>query len=616
MVLSAATPREWRPHGQDFDVDQHRETLLAIFAAVRAQQDWDADALPRILAQYPRGGKGAVAGPDGSYFSKIELVAAYRQLTAAGALPFERHVLRRLQMKPIRTSSGVAPVTVLTEPAGCPGRCIFCPDVADMPKSYLPDEPGARRAAQCGFDPYLQVRTRLETFRAMGHTADKVELLILGGTWSAYSKQYREWFVRRCLEAMNEDDEQSPLQGHPRYDLSSQARFVSETNPGIEPSGGLAVRSEQPAKASIPVIYPQGATNLSLLAAAQARNETALHRNVGLVIETRPDWVTPAEVAHLRRLGVTKVQLGVQSLDDRILALNQRGHNVEATRRAVRQLRAAGFKLHLHWMPNLFGATPESDRADFARLWDDPALRPDELKIYPCSIIAGTELYRLWQGGHYRPYTDEELISLVADCKTTIPPYCRVNRVFRDIPADDIVAGSKRSNLRQLVHEHLTATGQRCGCIRCREVRAAAVAGDELRLVTHAYETDTTRELFLSYETGKGYLAGFLRLSLPASPAEPAPETRAIWQKLPEIAGAALIREVHVYGPALGIGADSAGEAQHLGLGRRLITEARAQARAAGFTRLAVISAIGTRRYYERLGFNRGQDYMVADLMG
>ena len=180
------------------------------------------------------------------------------------------------------------------------------------------------------------------------------------------------------------------------------------------------------------------------LAEAQARNETAPHRNVGLVIETRPDWVTPAEIRHLRQLGVTKVQLGVQSLDDRILALNQRGHDVAAVRRAVALLRAAGFKLHLHWMPNLFGATPESDREDFARLWADPALRPDELKIYPCSIIEGTELYRLWQAGEYRPYTDDELIDLVADCKATIPPYCRVNRVFRDIPADDIVAGREK----------------------------------------------------------------------------------------------------------------------------------------------------------------------------
>jgi len=569
----------WRPRGRDFDARQHQEALLAIFNAVREAPDWDHDALLRILARHGRDNKAGTTG----YFSKIELVTAYQQLTAAGVLPFERFVLRRLQMKPVRTSSGVTPVTVLTEPAGCPGRCIFCPDAEGMPKSYLPDEPGARRAAQCGFDPYLQVRTRLETFEAMGHPADKVELLILGGTWSAYSRRYREWFVTRCLDAMNEEAAPSALPGS----------LTPETTPGHSIT-----------------------TSSARLAVAQARNETATHRNVGLVIETRPDWVTPDEVVHLRRLGVTKVQLGVQSLDDAILALNQRGHDVATVRRAVGLLRAAGFKLHLHWMPNLYGATPESDRLDFGRLWSDPALRPDELKIYPCSIIAGTELYRLWQAGAYRPYTEDELIDLVADCKATIPPYCRVNRVFRDIPADDIVAGVKTSNLRQLVHERMAARGQVCRCIRCREVRGSVVGEDDLRLVVHAYETAGSVEHFLSYETAAGRLAGFLRLSLPARDGD-AVGSRAvadIWETIPEIAGAAMIREVHVYGPALEIGATSAGEAQHLGLGRRLIAEAKARAAAAGYDRLAVIAAIGTRRYYERLGFARGDLYMIAAL--
>lgn len=573
--------RVWRPRGRDFDARRYQDALLAIFAAVREAPVWDQHALLRILAQHGREGKGADPGGETGYFSKIELVTAYQQLTAAGVLPFERHVLRRLQMKPVRTSSGVAPVTVLTEPAGCPGRCIFCPDAEGMPKSYLPDEPGARRAAQCGFDPYLQVRTRLETFQAMGHPADKVELLILGGTWSAYSRRYREWFVARCLDAMNDE----------------VAR--SETGPS---EGATTYRST-----SLPIYQ-------STLTEAQARNETAPHRNVGLVIETRPDWVTPDEVVHLRRLGVTKVQLGVQSLDDRLLALNQRGHDVAAVRRAVGLLRAAGFKLHLHWMPNLYGATPASDRADFARLWADPALRPDELKIYPCSIIAGTELYRLWQEGRYRPYTDDELIDLVADCKATIPPYCRVNRVFRDIPADDIVAGVKSSNLRQLAHARMAERGQVCRCIRCREVRGRAVGEDDLRPVVHTYETTGSLEQFLSFETAEGQLAGFLRLSLPERNTLEAPERSQIWDAIPEIAGAAMIREVHVYGPALEIGAESVGEAQHLGLGRRLIAEARARAAAAGFDRLAVISAIGTRRYYERLGFRRGELYMIARL--
>jgi len=295
----------------------------------------------------------------------------------------------------------------------------------------------------------------------MGHSADKVELLVLGGTWSAYPRSYREWFVKRCLDAMNE------------------------------------VTSES-------------------LADAQRLNEDARHRNVGLVIETRPDWVTPAEVRHLRQLGVTKVQLGVQSLDDRILALNGRGHDVATSQLASRMLRLAGFKLHLHWMPNLLGASPETDREDFGRLWSDPALRPDELKIYPCSIIEGTELHRRWRSGLYEPYDDETLVQLVADCKATIPSYCRVNRVFRDIPADDIVAGSKRSNLRQLVQRRLAEEGRACGCIRCREVRGSPVTAADLQFTSMSYETPDTREHFLSAESASRRLAGFLRLSFPS----------------------------------------------------------------------------------------------------
>ncbi len=470
-----------------------------------------------------------------------------------------------------------------------------------MPKSYLPNEPGARRAAQCGFDPYLQVRTRLATFEAMGHTADKVELLILGGTWSAYSRTYREWFVRRCLDAMN--------------------------GVGMEPAPGGSAESTQSHGEILPRVLfgesaEKGLPSSQSLTEAQTRNETGPHRNVGLVIETRPDWVTPAEIRHLRALGVTKVQLGVQSLDDRILTLNQRGHDVAAVRRAVGLLRAAGFKLHLHWMPNLLGATPDSDREDFARLWTDPGLRPDELKIYPCSIIAGTELFGLWQVGAYQPYTDDDLIALVADCKATIPPYCRVNRVFRDIPADDIVAGVKSSNLRQLAHRRMAERGQVCRCIRCREVRDTSVTESDLHQVVHTYATLEGQEYFLSYETSAGRLAGFLRLSLPApvqarvipQDTSAASVTAQVWEAIPELAGAAMIREVHVYGPALEIGAESGGEAQHLGLGRRLVAEARERALAAGFDRLAVISAIGTRRYYEGLGFERGDLYMIARL--
>lgn len=521
------------------DVARYRAELLAIIEAVRSAPVFDARTLRHILRRHPRDGSG--------FFSKGQLLAGYRALVEAGEISFERATFNRLQMKPVRTQSGIAAVAVLTKPAGCPGRCIFCPDDPTMPKSYLAREPGAQRALRHDFDPYWQTRNRLAALHNTGHPTDKVELLILGGTWGAYAPSYAEWFVQRCLDAMNGCD-----------------------------------------SASLPE--------------AQQRNQHAPSRCVGLTIETRPDWVTPDEVLRLRRLGVTRVQLGVQSLDDHVLALNGRGHGVEATRRACRLLRAAGFKLHLHWMPNLYGATPQGDRADFERLWADPDLRPDDLKIYPTALLAGTGLHDLWQQGLYEPYDEAALVELLADCKARVPPYCRVTRVVRDIPADYILAGSRASNLRETVQHHLAATGRWCRCIRCREIGDASPDWQDVDLQVLRYETGAGLEHFLSMETGAGRLAGFLRLLLP-------------WSDRPvdrpaELEGCALIRELHVYGPALHIGAAGGGEAQHRGLGGRLLRTAEGLAHAAGWRALAVIAALGTQEYYSRRGYVQGDLYM------
>jgi elongator complex protein 3 len=275
---------------------------------------------------------------------------------------------------------------------------------------------------------------------------------------------------------------------------------------------------------------------------------------------------------------------------------------VEATRRACRLLRAAGFKLHLHWMPNLYGATPDSDRADFARLWADPDLRPDDLKIYPTALLAGTELYELWQQGTYRPYDQAALIDLLADCKAQTPPYCRLTRVVRDIPADYILEGSRASNLREVVQQRLAETGRRCRCIRCREVGDAGLLLDTVALRVLRYETGAGLEHFLSAETASDQLAGFLRLLLPWTD-EPLEQPA-------ELAGSALVRELHIYGPALHIGAQSAGEAQHRGLGGRLLAAAEEIARAAGWRQIAVIAALGTEAYYQRHGFTLDELYM------
>jgi len=509
--------------------------------------------------------------PTGGYLGKHVLVAAYNQMVAEGEIHADVRLLERIRLKPVRTLSGVTTVTVLTKPYPCPGKCIFCPTDVRMPKSYLPDEPGAMRGLEHDFDPYAQVRSRLEALEAVGHPTDKVELLILGGTWSSYRRDYQEWFVTRCFDALNHREHGEHKENHKRISMGS---VNSEVNSGE-------------------------------LAEAQALNETASHRNVGLVIETRPDEITPDEIRWLRHLGVTKVQMGAQSLDDHILGINKRGHDVEATLRATALLRAAGFKIVLHWMPNLLGATPDSDRADFARLWD--GFCPDEIKIYPNQLLANAELYEYWQRGEFHPYTTQELIDLIVDVKPTIPRYCRVNRVIRDIPSTNVVEGNRRTSLRQDVHRELKQRGRSCQCVRCREVRKQRVNVEKMELNDLVYPAARAEEHFISFDTPGDKLAGFIRLSLPSSDS---PDTG-----LDDLESSALVREVHVYGQSLPVGAEKKnGAAQHSGLGTQLLEEAEKVAKKHGFRRLAVISAVGTRGYYLERGFERGKLYLVKNI--
>src|SRR5688500_16621411 len=508
---------------------------------------------------------------DGSgYLNKSMLVSIYHEMVAAGEIAEDVRLLERIRMKPMRTLSGVTTVTVLTKPYPCPGKCIFCPTDVRMPKSYLPDEPGAMRGLEHQFDPYAQVRSRINQLQSVGHPTDKIELLILGGTWSSYRRDYQEWFIKRCFDAMNLH------LTHPSDILSQRERGLDEGE----------------------------------LIEAHTLNEAASHRNVGLVIETRPDEINPKELRWLRHLGVTKVQMGAQSLDDHILEINKRGHDVECTRRATALLRAAGFKIVLHWMPNLLGATPESDREDFARLWND--FCPDEIKIYPNQLLANAELYEYWQRGEFKPYTTQELIDLIADIKPTIPRYCRVNRVVRDIPSTNVVEGNRRTSLRQDIQDLMKQRGTRCECVRCREVRGKSVSADSLKLDDLVYLAGSAEEHFISYITPDDKLAGFVRLSLPN---ENSPETGlSDLDALAGTRGAALIREVHVYGQSLAVGAEKAGAAQHAGLGTRLLEESERVARRNGFARMAVISAVGTRGYYLERGFERGELYLTKKL--
>ena len=505
--------------------------------------------LRKALRQHPL--------PDGAGFlAKHTLVAAYRELVESGEWEEDPQILAAIRMKPIRTLSGVTTITVLTKPNTCPGECIFCPTESNMPQSYLSDEPGARRGVENEFDPYRQVASRLKALHEVGHPTDKVELLVLGGSWTAYPPSYREWFIRRCFEALNTENP-----------LDNQGEIRLED--------------------------------------VQTRNETSQHRNVGLVVETRPDLISRQELIFNRKLGVTKFQIGIQSLDDGILERNKRGHTSEQARQAVDLLRAAGFKVVAHWMPNLLGATLESDRADFAKLWIEGSIQPDELKIYPCQLLQNTELYHYWQKGEYQPYSEEQLIDLLADIKPTVPRYCRINRVIRDIPSTNVVAGNRNTSLRQDVARELERRGKRCNCIRCREIRGSTLQKANLELHDLVYQTGVSEEHFLAYDTEDNRLAGFLRLSLPY-------ENNVL--EIPDLEDAAIIREVHVYGQSLEVGTEQAGAAQHAGIGKNLIQKAEEIARGQGYNRLAVIAAVGTRQYYAMRGFGMGELYMVKPL--
>jgi elongator complex protein 3 len=590
----------------EFDPELHREPLEGIVRAVAeriAAGDFDGTALDGILRRYPRDGRG--------FFSRSEIIAGYRRFFdpddgEGGSLGVSPEAfLASVQRRPVRTQSGVTPLTVLTKPFPCPGKCIFCPNDVRMPKSYLADEPGAQRAAANRFDPYLQTWNRLAAYRAIGHPTDKVEIIVLGGTWSFYPEPYQIWFVTRCFEALN--------------DFGAGVDRRAEVEPSAPLFDALPARLDGRDQRDNPYnrivrgflnerqggeLVPETETAAwDRLEAAQRANESAGCRSVGLVVETRPDHVDEAEVIRVRRLGATKVQIGIQSLDDAVLAANQRGHDVAATRRAVGLLRRAGFKIHAHWMPNLLGSTPERDAVDFERLFSDPSIRPDELKIYPCSLIESAELMQYHERGEWRPYSHDELLEVLASALSRVPDYCRVTRVVRDISSDDIVTGNKLTNFRQLAEREVARRGDTCRDVRAREIRGDAFDVDALELRAHVYDAGVAEEHFLEFVTPEERIVGFLRLSLPREKSF-----------VPELGASAVIREVHVYGASLGFGGRDDDRPQHRGLGGRLVDEAGRRARDAGYSSLAVISAVGTRDWYARLGFEPAGLYQQRSL--
>lgn len=568
---------------------------------------------------------------DGTMLSKADIIILYKKLAGTHSLrPFDEKIVKQLLMKPVRTSSGVAPVTVLTKPYFCPGNCLFCPSDVRMPKSYLASEPGAQRAEHNFFDPYLQVNNRLQALFDMGHPIDKVELIVLGGSWSVYPQAYQIWFIKECFRAMNEfpnQNEPARLQEYylskieeasqlKKNLLSNNSKLNEQNFDKYQPQGNDPEQSPYnqvvndlfaEAEKLVGIRVFQQAT-WSELKQAQRENESAASRCVGLVLETRPDLINEHEVKKLRRLGATKIQLGIQSLNDEVLTANHRGHTVAKSAQAVDLLRRAGFKLHLHWMPNLYGSNPEMDKQDYVKLFRDPSFCPDELKIYPCSLIESAPLMRVFQAGLWKPYDYQELLDVLTFVMTHTPEYCRVTRMIRDIPSGEIVVGNKKSNFRQLVQDSIKQRGLTSQNIRDREIRNQVFNFHDVYLDDLQYETTVSVEHFLQYVVdldGVKRLLGFLRLSLPKNPANHFVEA---------LNDCAIIREVHVYGQASRLGQGNPLLVQHQGWGSQLIAEAKKITKQAGFQKLAVISAVGTREYYRQRGFQDLDDYQVAML--
>jgi elongator complex protein 3 len=600
-------------HPEDWQTD----VLVMAFDELRVIQAED-----KLLAWYRRQRR-----KDGSYFPKDELVAAYRYLSQEKKLfSFDQLILRKLQMKPTRTQSGVTPVTILTKPFPCPGKCIFCPNDIRMPKSYLSDEPGAQRAERNHFDPYLQTYNRLQALHNIGHSLDKVEIIILGGTWSYYPEPYQIWFIKEAFRALNDfgkrDGRDEVIK---RYDdmmaiYKNKSFYAASNNPeeNKQATSEHAITGRKKGKT-----YNQVVSNLYVaperiagfdkyqqatweeLQEQQKINETTECRNVGLVIETRPDNISEEEVIRIRKLGCTKTQIGFQSLQDHVLEVNHRGHDVQATRDAVRLLRLAGFKIHAHWMANLYGSNPELDKQDFRTMFSDPDFCPDELKLYPCSLIDSAELMQYYQDGRWKPYTHEELLDVVSESMIATPEYCRLTRVIRDIPSTDIVVGNTLTNFRQVAEKKADESHKKIKDIRAREVKRQIVDQDKKKIDVVEYQTSIGTEQFIQVvcDDEQKTLLAFVRLSLPT-------EQRFI----EELNDAAVVRELHVYGPATAIGLDNKGSVQHGGLGTLLLEKAAEVAKEAGYKKLAVISAIGTREYYRKKGFKDGELYQHKEL--
>ncbi len=467
-------------------------------------------------------------------------------------------LLSVLQRKKVRTISGLTVIAVMTKPWPCPKEnpCAYCPGGPPYgaPQSYTGHEPAAMRGAQNDFDPYRQVRHRIEQLEAIGHTVDKVEIIVMGGTFPATPLNYQEDFIRRCLDAIT-----------------------------TKKTGSLVEAKRQAEKSQI--------------------------RNIGITVETRPDWAKESHVDHMLSMGVTRVELGVQNVYNDIYELVDRGHTLKDVIEATRILKDAGLKVCYHLMPGLPGSDYQRDLKGIERVFTDPDFKPDMLKIYPCLVLKGTKVYEWWRNGEYEPYTTEEAAELILEVKKMIPPWVRIMRVQRDIPAFLIEAGVDRSNLRQIVLRRLREQGLRCRCIRCREVGhrrlKAGVEPDSenIQILTTKTTASEGEDIFISAEDPvNDVLIGYLRLRIPSEGIH-RPEIRSQM--------ASIVRELRVCGPLVPVGKYKAGAWQHKGYGERLLSEAeRLSLEDYNCRKVVVMSGLGAKRYFMKLGYGYDGPYV------
>ena len=507
-----------------------------------------------------------------------DILAQYRKLIKIGKIEKNLELEKLLRKRAIRTMSGIAPIAVLTKPYPCPGKCAYCPTEKNVPKSYLSNEPAVMRAIRCGYDPYKQVQLRLRALEANGHQPTKIELIVIGGTWSVLPDKYKFWYIKECFRGANE-------YGKKNYKLQiPNSKQISNSKSKISKLKQELLRE-------------------------QRKNEKAKYRIIGMTLETRPDYINEQELSDMRELGCTRVEVGVQAINDKILKLNKRGHDVEKIVKATSLLRKFGFKITYHIMPGLPGSTAAKDFKMFKQLFIDARFQPDQLKFYPTVVTRGSLLYRWWKQGKYKPYSQKILENLITKCKEIVPTYVRIIRLIRDIPGESIIAGNKITNLRQIMQDR----GVQCKCIRCREARDKKFKIEGLKLRTVQYRASGGDEYFISYESKDSKtLFGFCRLRLPSDSIDEKNSLSFRSRMTNVLKKVAFVRELHVYGELASNGSDK--KIQHIGLGKRLMAEAEDIAQKNGFKKMVVISGVGVRGYYKKLGYKLQESYMVKKL--